>query len=391
MGRYIRWQAILALTGIAMTLAFLGFLSLSRKTVSVPDVGGIYTEAIAGTPQFINPLLAQYNQADQDLSALIFNGLTRMNGTGQLEPDLARSWEISDDGTVYVFRLQRGLRWQDGAAVTADDVLFTIGLMQDPEFPGVPYLNQLWQNVTVEKLDDYTIRFILPEPFPAFAEFTTIGILPEHLLAEVPARDLLNDSFNLQPIGTGPFKLDAVNTEMARLSVNPYYNGPKPRLGQLEFRFYPSYQAALNAFRINEVEGVSFVPPEAMTTAQRLDALNLYSAQLSGYQIIYLNLQAPETAPFFQDAKVRQALMHGLDRQKLIDQALNGQGLIANGPILPWSWAFNPEQETPTFDPEQANVLLDESGWTRAMMARYEAGRTFHWLLRCSVATNPRR
>ena len=77
-----------------MTLAFLSFLALSRTTVTIPDVGGVYTEAIAGKPQFINPLLAQYNQVDQDLSALIFNGLTKIDGTGQLEADLARSWQI---------------------------------------------------------------------------------------------------------------------------------------------------------------------------------------------------------------------------------------------------------------------------------------------------------
>jgi hypothetical protein len=77
LGRYIRWQAILALTGIAMTMAFLSFLSLSRTTISVPDVGGVYIEAIAGKPQFLNPLLSQYNQTDQDISALLFNGLTK--------------------------------------------------------------------------------------------------------------------------------------------------------------------------------------------------------------------------------------------------------------------------------------------------------------------------
>lgn len=363
MGRYIRWQAILALTGIAMTLAFLGFLSLSRKTVTVPDVGGVYTEAIAGTPQFINPLLAQYNQVDQDLSALIFNGLTRLDGSGTLEPDLARSWEVSDDGRVYVFRLQRGLRWQDGEPVTADDVLFTVGLMQDPEFPGAPYLNQLWTTVTAEKLDDTTIRFLLPEPFPAFAEFTTIGILPEHLLAGLPGRDLLDHPFNLHPIGTGPFTLDAVNAQMARLSANPYYSGPKPRLANLEFKFYPSSQAAINAYRSGDVEGIGYVPPESIPQVQALDSLNLYTARLSGYEIIYLNLQAPETAPFFQDSAVRKALLQGLDRQTLINQVLYGQGLVAAGPILPWSWAFNPDQPQTGFDAAQAATLLDDSGW----------------------------
>ena len=102
MGHHIRWQAILTVTGIAMTLAFITFLAQSRTTVTLPDVGGTYTEAVAGVPQFVNPLLAHYNQVDQDLVALVFNGLTRFNSDGSVEPDLAQSWTMSDDGLAYV-------------------------------------------------------------------------------------------------------------------------------------------------------------------------------------------------------------------------------------------------------------------------------------------------
>ncbi len=363
MGRHIRWQAILALTGIAMTMAFLGFLAFSRTTVTIPDVGGTYTEGIAGMPQFINPLLAHYNQVDQDLTALIFNGLTRSDGQGGLEPELAKSWEISEDGLAYLFRLREDVRWQDGQPFTADDVLFTIGLMQSPEFPGVPYLGQLWQTVTAEKLDEHTVRFTLPEPFPAFADFTTIGILPGHLLQDMPARDLLNHPFNLEPVGTGPFMLDEVNAQFARLTVNPFYSGPKPRLAHLEFRFYPSYQATIAAYENGEVQGIGYIPPQAMPEVKEIESLNLYTARLSGYEIIYLNLQDPETAPFFQQVEVRRALLYALDRQAVIDQALNGQGLVATGPIRPWSWAYNPEQPVIRFDQNQARMLLEEAGW----------------------------
>ncbi len=363
MGRYIRWQAILTLTGIAMTMAFLSFLALSRTTIVIQDVGGIYTEGVVGKPHFINPLLAQYNQVDQDLGALIFSGLTRLDGNGNLEPDLASRWQISDDGLTYEFKLQRNIRWHDGERFTADDVLFTIGLIQDPEFPGIPYLNQLWQTVAAEKIDDYTVRFTLPEPFPAFAEFTTIGILPEHLLHKMQPRDLLNHPFNLQPVGTGPFILEEVNTQFARLAVNPLYREEKPRLAGLELRFYPNHQSVINAYKAGKIQGVSNVSPHSLPLVQNTESLDLYSTRLSGYDIIYLNLQAPDVAPFFQEIAVRQALLYGLNRQAIIDHALHGQGIIAKGPILPWSWAYNPEQPTITFDPIRANDLLNESGW----------------------------
>jgi len=363
LGRYIRWQAILAFTGIAMALAFLSFLALSRTTVTVPDVGGVYTEAIAGKPQFINPLLAQYNQADQDLVSLIFNGLTQMDGEGNIQPDLAASWQISADGTVYVFKLRRDVQWQDGQPFTAADVIFTIGLMQDPEFPGAPYLGQLWREISVEKPDEATVRFILPEPSPSFLEYAAIGILPRHRLENTAAKDLLSQPFNLKPIGTGRFKLDEINARFARLSANPWFKGQKPKLAGLELRFFPSYQATIAAFQAGNVQGISYVPPQAIPQVQAFDNLNLYTGRMSGYDTIYLNLQNPDTAPFFQDARVRQALLTGLDRQAIIDTALYGQGMVANGPILPWNWAYNPQQAINAFDPERAKQLLAESGW----------------------------
>lgn len=383
MGRHIRWQAILTFTGIVLTLAFLGVLSLSRRTITVPDTGGTYQEALTGVPQFINPLLAHYNRVDQDLSALIFKGLTHVNSKGGVEPDLAQSWEISADGLAYLFQLRRGIRWQDNQPFTADDVLFTIRLMQDPEFPGVPYLGDLWRTVTVQKLDDYTIRFTLLEPFPAFADFTSIGILPEHLLKDVPARDLLSHPFNLNPVGSGPFKLDEITAQFARLSANPLYEGPKPRLTHLEFRFYPSYQAAIAAYQEGEVKAISFVPPQLMPELQDLTSLEIYTAHLSGYTTIYLNLQNPTEAPFFTDAAVRQALLFGLDRQALIDGALNGQGVVATSPILPWSWAYNPAQPVINYDPAKANGLLDAAGWVDSDGdgTRDQEGRPFAFTL----------
>ena len=361
MGRHTLWQAILTFTGIALTLAFLSFLAFSRTTITVPDVGGTYTEGLAGVPQFINPF--SYNPVDQDLAALIFNGLTRPDGKGGLETDLAREWQVSDDGLVYLFKLRQDIRWQDNQPFTANDVIFTLNLIKDPEFPGPPYLSDLWRTVTIEKIDDYTLRFVLPEPVPAFADFTSIGVLPEHILKDTPARELLKHPFNLKPVGTGLFKLDEVNANSARLSANPLYAGPKPRLSHLEFHFYPSYQQIIAAYQAGQVLGISAIPPQAMPTVKNLPSLNLYTARLSGYKIIYLNLQAADTAPFLQEVKVRQALLYALNRQAIIDRALNGQGLVANGPILPWSWAYNPQQPVIKFDPVQAQALLEQEGW----------------------------
>ena len=368
MGRYIRWQALIALSGIILVGVFLYSIALSRTTVLVPDEGGIYVEGLAGAPQYVNPLLAQYNQVDQDLCAFIFNGLTRNDSHGDLAPDLAASWSVSPDGLIYLFHLRHDVRWSDGEPFDADDVLFTTGLMQDPDFPGVPDLSALWRTVSAEKVDTYTVRFRLSEPFPSFADYTTIGILPKHILSGVSARDLPSHPYNVHPIGTGPFLLSDISAERALLVPNPrtflpqerFTRNEQPYLAGIEFRFYPTYERLLTAYRAGEIQGISYIPPDLFPQAAKLTSLNLYSAQLSGYQIVYLNLQDPEGAPFFQDARVRRALLLALDRQALIDEALNGQGLVANGPIRPWSWAYDPQLPPAKYDPTQAQALLAE-------------------------------
>jgi len=372
MGRYIRWQALIALSGIILVGVFLFSIALSRTTVLVPDEGGIYTEGLAGAPQYVNPLLAQYNPVDQDLVALTFSGLTRLDDQGELHPDLASRWTVSPDGLVYLFHLRQDVRWSDGEPFDADDVLFTIGLMQDPEFPGVPYLGDLWRTVKSEKVDDYTIRFRLEEPLPTFADYTTIGILPEHILRDASARDLLIHPFNTNPIGTGPFLLEDISAERALLVPNPRHVPPpgrqdtrreQPYLAGMEFRFYPTYERLLTAYETGEIQGISYVPPYLFPEAAELDSLNLYGARLSGYQIVYLNLKDPEDSPFFQDARVRRALLLSLDRQTLIDKALNGQGIVANGPIRPWSWAYDSQLPKTEYDAEQTEALLNEANW----------------------------
>ena len=364
MGRFIRWQAVIAFSGIMLVGVFLFSIAASRTTVLVPDAGGIYVEGLAGAPQYVNPLLAHYNPVDKDLVSLVFNGLTRINSQDEAEPDLAVNWTVSPDSTTYVFQLRQDVRWSDGEPFNADDVIFTIGLMQDPDFTGAPFQANLWRTVTVDKLDDYTVRFRLVEPYPPFVDYASIGILPEHVLRGVSAGELANHPFNTHPIGTGPFMLTSISVKQATLIPNPrYFRNEHLYLDGVEFRFYPTYEQLLTAYQAGEIMGISYVPPYLFDKAASLTSLSLFSARLSGYHIAYLNLQDPDDSPFFQDARVRRALLYALDRQALIDDALMGQGLVADGPIRSWMWAYDPKVQWPQHDPAQAQALLDQAQW----------------------------
>jgi len=362
LSKYLRWQVVITLLGIVLLGSLLAYLTFTFATVIVPGAGGTYVEGLAGSPQYINPILCQYNQVDRDLCSLIFNGLTRLNERGEVIPDLAERWEISDDCLVYTFWLRRDVLWHDEVPFSADDVVFTVHAMQYPGYRGAPYLAELWRSVEVVKVNSHTVKFTLEEPFAPFLDYTTIGILPVHLLAEVPAESLPNDPFNLHPIGTGLFQVEEVTAEHALLQANPLFYGPQPYLNKIEFRFYPDYASVLGAYERGEVQGISRVLPQDLPQVEANSRLQLFSAQLTGYTLIFLNLQDPEL-PFFQEKLVRQALLYAIDRQELVNSVLQGQGLAAHSPILPETWAYANGVAEYEHSRERAGDLLNEAGW----------------------------
>jgi peptide/nickel transport system substrate-binding protein len=365
LGRYLRWQAVIALLGIALLAALLRYASYSFTAVTVPDRGGAYVEGVAGNPQYLNPLLSQYNQVDETLVSLLFNGLTKLDERGNVVPDLAEGWLVSEDGLTYDFRLRPGLVWHDGRPVTAADVLYTVGAMQSEEFPGVPWLSTLWRAVKVEAPegpDGLWVRFTLSQVLPSFLDYTTIGLLPAHIWKDVPIAQMRESQYSTRPVGTGPFKVDRITATRADLAVNPRYPGKTPYLTGISFRFYPDHESLLSAYDREEIDGVSWLWPTDMKAAADRADMNVFTSPLSGYTLIYLNQDNPNT-PFFQEKEVRQALLYGLDRQGLIDREMNGQAVVAHSPILPGTWAHAPEITEYAYDPATARTLLEQAGW----------------------------
>ena len=147
MVRHIRWQVALIFVGVVLLGGLMVYLAEAYSVEREPAPGGTYVEGMVGSPQYVNPLLCQYNDVDRDLCTLVFSGLLRFDEHGQLQPDLADSWEVSPDGLVYTFRLRPNARWHDNRPVTADDVIYTIKLLQDPNFPGMQDVAALWRTV----------------------------------------------------------------------------------------------------------------------------------------------------------------------------------------------------------------------------------------------------
>ncbi|HDQ72165.1 MAG TPA: peptide ABC transporter substrate-binding protein [Chloroflexi bacterium] len=373
MTRHIWWQVVLIVLGVLLVGILLAYLAVNYKTVVRPGHGGTYVEGIAGSPVYLNPLLCGYNRpnhVDHDLCTLLFRGLTRLNARGELEPDMAREWDVTLDGLTYTFRLRANAYWHDGSPVTADDVIFTINLLKDPNFPGPVELGaSVWQVVEVEKVNRLTVRFKLPDdqPYAPFLDHSTVGLLPAHILKGIQAADLPTSEFNLNPIGCGPFMLVEIEVEndaIKSLVLEQFsrYYGDTPYLDRIQFRFYPSEQAVFEAYKNGQVEGIARVMPSDLSRAGTLPNLALYSARIARTGLVFLNMDRPGL-DFFQESKVRQALMYALDRQRIIDEALGGQALVAHSPILPGTWAYKEDTFHYEYDPGQAGALLDAAGW----------------------------
>ncbi|MGH7463160.1 MAG: ABC transporter substrate-binding protein, partial [Longimicrobiales bacterium] len=332
--RHVRWQVTLIVIGILVLAGLMGYLALSFTTQFVPAPGGTYIEGAVGQPQYLNPLLCAFNAADRDVCSLVFNGLVKFNARGEPQPDLAQSWSVSGDDLIYTFNLRTDVQWQDGQPFTADDVIFTIGLLQDPTFPGRPDISALWRSVEAVKIDNFTVQMTLLEPYAPFLDYAAIGMLPAHILNGVTAGDLLGHPFNRQPVGTGAFQVEQFTNEPGRpprivLATNPRYYGRQPFINKIEFKYYATSADVFAAYRAGEVQGIASIGPADFDQVRATPSLDLFTAPISGLTLIFLNTDDPNS-PFFQEVEVRRALLLVLDRQSVIDTALAGQAIVAD-------------------------------------------------------------
>lgn len=365
----LRWQILI----VTITIVVVGVLLATQEPgqqifVPQPAQGGVYSEALVGAISRLNPLLEQNNAADRDVNRILFSSLFRFDSRGLPVPDLADSWGVSQDGTIYNISIRKNAFWHDGQPVTSQDVLFTIDMITDDASFFPADIRGLWKSVEIKQLNEYTLQIILPEPFAPFMDYLTFGIVPRHLLGGIPAVEMAAAQFNLAPIGSGPYKFESLiveNGQVAGLKLSAFenYYGDKPYIEEVTFRYYPTSASALQAYRDGDVMAISEISLDVLNQALAQPNLSIYSGRLPEMGMILFNLNNPEK-PFFQDETLRRALLMGLNRQRIVDRLLLGQGIIADGPIFPGTWAFFDETESVAFDPEAAINLLKGNGYT---------------------------
>lgn len=354
---------------LLVCLASITFLAASfyqRSTQVMPASGGNFTEGLVGQPRFINPVLSPVSDVDRDLTQLVFAGLFQYSSTGQIRPDLARSYQISGDGKTWQVDLKSDLVFQDNTPLTTDDVIFTVKTIQNPDYKSP--LRPAWLGVETEKISSTRLLFKLKNPYPAFLENLTLKILPRQAWRGLAPENFPLASFNLKPVRSGPYLVSKIITDnqglgqikSIKLAINPLYHGHAEGRGtkirEITFFFFDNWTDLSAAARNGLIQNYALADPAGRALGQR----PTFSFELPRYFAVFFN---PKNNSALADVLVRKALTLAVDKTAIVDQILKGQAQVVDSPLLPDLFGFKAPTQTTPFDPAQAGQLLDQAGF----------------------------
>ncbi len=368
--------------GITEKILFYGFLLIAtisifsyayllnnRFLTEIPRSGGSFREGFVGTPRFINPLLAT-TDTDRDLSSLVFSGLMRTSTKKDtpMIPDIASSYSVSEDGTVYTFILKENVKFHDGTQVTSADIAFTITHAQDPNVKSP--VRARWEGVTVEVVNDKEIKFILKQPYSGFLSNTNLGILPKHIWQSVSPEEFPFSNFNLHPIGSGPYKVSKTRlsgsglVEEITLKAFKNFTLGSPYIKTIYTYFFPNEQSRLNSLIDEEIDAAASISKESAENLEKYD-IRLVESPLHRIFGIFFN---QNQAPVLLHREIRLALSQAVHKEALVDEILGGYGTAINSPIPAFSKLFSSISASSTVDTIDINAILKnlaEFGWKK--------------------------
>jgi peptide/nickel transport system substrate-binding protein len=338
------------------------------------ESGGTYAEGVIGRLDTLNPIYAT-TQSERSASRLIFSSLVRYDTNNALVGDIATTWQASNGGKTYVVQLRKDAKWHDGESLTADDVVYTLDLIKNPQTRSYLYLT--WHDIGVKKLDKYRVQFDLPSAYAPFPHALTFGILPEHVLQDTPPARLRESAFNKKPVGSGPFVFRAIQiiniaSDRVVLQVernDNYYEG-KYKLERFQLHTYKSHDDLRQGFLTREINAANdLTSADINTIKEQAPSTKVDDARIEdGVYAFFQN-----DNPVLKDVAVRKALVLATDR-KSIRSDLGGYNSPLEGPLLS-SQTYNlSDLKQAGYDAQNAAKVLDEAGWVMRDGVRQKDG-----------------
>jgi peptide/nickel transport system substrate-binding protein len=347
-------------------------------TVPKPARGGTAVEALIGQATVLNPLF-ETNESTRDVDRLIYQGLTDVDAQQNVVGVLASDWAVSPDRLSWTVNIRQGVRWGDGEPFGVDDVLFTFHVLQDLEYqqPGA----DVWRQVGIAAGGPGQVVFTLRAPDASFPVSLRVGVIPKHIFQGMAPEQIEQSPYSaLRAFGTGPFKVGSINQLAITLDRNPYAN-PQPYLDHLVLRTYPATdpQLAIRAVLSGAADLVGGIQPQEVDTLEARNDLTVIEARMFTSTFVTFN-SSGAGAQFFADPKVRQALVQGIDRQKIVADVLAGRADADPNPIPTADWAYSAAAgNLHPFDAVGAARALDAAGWVQdpGLKLRAKAGVPF--------------
>lgn len=341
----------------------------SSSPADGPVDGDTLVVGLALDPANVNPVIAPYDVGGW-ISDLVTPGLARRIITDEglaYEPALAESWTWTDDNLALTYRLRGDLSWDDGAPVTAGDVVFTYDLIADPDV-GSNWFGEAKGIERIEVVDPRTVTFHFVEPRSRVLQqgMTIRGIVPAHVLKDVPRGALRTHPSGRQPTASGPFRIASWKPgESIVLEANPRAPADwRPHLERILFRIQPEANTRRLAHLKGEIDLDAAIEPSQLGAYRDADTLQVVTRPAAS--MIYLGYN--QELRRWQDPRVRRALAHATDVQAIIDRLYTVDGRVlarpAVGTVGPTLGGWVPEDLQPLpYDPDKAAALLDEAGW----------------------------
>lgn len=331
-----------------------------------PIPGGTVVIGLLGDLQSWNPYLVEDEDSIQILG-LVYPSLATEQTDYRLHPpsfapNLATSWEWSEDRLELVFHLAQNAQWSDGVPVTADDVVYSWQAQTSDEI-GWPYSGSKDFIEMVEAVDTHTVRFTFSAVYPYQLMDANDGlIVPSHLWSDIPFDRWRETDWDDLALAAGPYRKASHvrQQEIALERHDGYWKSGRPYLDRVVWRIVPSKTALLTQLLTGDIDLMASVPPADTERIRHDPGLQLIIFPDRGYSQIRWNLRKPELA----DRRVRRALSLAIDVDTIIDVVYDGFARRATGPILSYMWAFNRELHPLPYDPDAARVLLAEADWS---------------------------
>lgn len=324
---------------------------------------GAIDEFVAVTPLAIKSMDPAFTTSRTEIAIArnIFSGLVKYKyNSSDFEGDLAEDWEVSEDGTVYTFKLRQGVQFHHGyGEVTAEDVVFTFERIRDPEV-GSRWAADLAPIKSVEALDPYTVQITLHQPYPALLHLL-VGVRQGAIVSKKAVEEMGDEQFNLRPVGSGPYALtEWVQGVRIVLEANEDFYFGAPRIKRAVFKFMPDEDTAILAYQNGEANLINL--PLIESQIQQLadhPGSTLSSVNRTGWIFLMLNTEHP----ILSDIRVRQAIAHAIDKQAIVDFVYAGYGKVLDSFIPEGYYGYTDDVVKYEYDPEKAKQLLAEAGY----------------------------